>query len=105
MCIRDSVGAMGAVQTAMIAAQPIPAYQQGGTVPGGYGGGDSQITRTEPGEMIITKENVRRNRALLNQIQSGTAQFTIPVYIGSKLIYKEITKAINETQEIKIRAR
>ena len=79
--------------------------QQGGTVPGGYGGGDKLPAMVEPGEMVITKENVRRNRALLTRVESGTATMPIYVYLGTKLIYKEITKAINETNEIKIRAR
>jgi len=99
------VGALGAAQTAAIIAAPIPTYQQGGTTPGAYGGGDSQLALTEPGEMILTKELVRRNRALLTRMDSGTTDMTVVVQLGTKLIYKEITKAINETNEIKIRAR
>jgi len=79
--------------------------QQGGMIPGGYGGGDSQPTMTEPGEMVVTKENVRRNRALLTRMETGTAEMPITIYLGTKRIYSEITKAINETREIKIRAR
>jgi len=101
----DPIKAIAAFVGGMAAIAFSNTLQQGGTIPGGYGGGDSQPTMTEPGEMVITKENVRRNRALLTQINNGTANFVVPVYIGSKLIYKEITKAINETKEIKIRAR
>jgi len=101
----DPIKAIAAFVGGMAAIAYSNTLQQGGMIPGGYGGGDSQPTLTEPGEMVITKENVRRNRALLTQINNGNASFVVPVYIGTKLIYTEITKAINDTNEIKIRAR
>lgn len=93
------IGAMGAVQTALIAAQPLP-FQQGGVV--GEGLGDRVPIMAEPGEMVISKENVRRNRGMLNQMQGGMGPQPIKVYIGEELIYDNITDAIDD-RRVKVR--
>lgn len=47
-------------------------FNQGGSVPGGYGGGDRQPAMLEPGEFVIRKEMVRAiGRPMLEGLNSG----------------------------------
>lgn len=61
------VGGLGAVQTGLIAAQPMPAFEKGGIVPGNSYSGDNVMIRANSGELVLT---VAEQRALLNA-QSG----------------------------------
>jgi len=88
-------------------AQAVSKLQQGGIVRaqqgygvyGGYGGGDVVPAMLEPGEMVIRKEVVERNRPTLEAMNSGEGMpLQVNVYLGSKLIYSEIQKAIQNRQ-------
>jgi len=82
-------------------AQAVSKLQQGGLVKAqqGYGGGDVVPAMLEPGEMVIRKEVVERNRPALEAMNSGEGMpLQVNVYLGSKLIYSEIQKAIQNRQ-------
>lgn len=84
------------------AAGAIQTLQQGGIVQGS-GLGDTVPLLTEPGEMIVSKENVRRNRAALNQAQGGMGGGEVyNIYLGEDLIYSNLTEAI-DNRKIKVR--
>lgn len=53
-----AVGAIGAVQTGLIAAQPMPAFAEGGIVPGNSFSGDNVMIRANSGEGVFTREQM-----------------------------------------------
>jgi len=86
---------------AIAGASYLRSLQQGGLVKAqqGYGGGDVVPAMLEPGEMVIRKEVVERNRPALEAMNSGEGMpLQVNVYLGSKLIYSEIQKAIQNRQ-------
>lgn len=88
---------------AYLAAGVISKLQQGGIVHAqqGYGGGDTVPAMLEPGEMVIRKEVVQQNRATLEAMNSGQpAPTQIIVYLGTKKIYDEISRATTNGQLI-----
>lgn len=90
---------MGIAQLAIVASQKIPEFQYGGIVGEGYGGGDKKIIAAEEGEMVIRKEVVRTNRSALEAMNVGEqGMMAINVYLGTKKIYSEITKAVRDKQ-------
>jgi hypothetical protein len=78
--------AFGLAKTILIAAQPAPAFQDGGIVPGSSFSGDRVVARVNSGEAILTREQQQR---LLNiadgseVVSSGATNITVPVYLGS----------------------
>jgi len=68
-------------------------YAQGGYQIPGYGGGDVVPAMLEPGEMVIPKEVVTTNQALLNEMNSGQGLSNIVnVYLDGKKLQGVITK-------------
>ncbi len=87
---------------AFAAAQYISRLQQGGIIKaqqGYYGGGDTNLVLTEPGEMVVRKEVVREHYAELQALNSGqSTPINLSIYIGGKLLYNNITHAIENGQ-------
>ena len=86
---------------AYLGAQFVSRLQQGGVVyaQGGanYGGGDTIPAMLEPGEMVIRKEVVREHYSELQAINSGeNAPLRLTIYLGSNLIFDEISKATRD---------
>ena len=97
----QAAGALAAGVAAIVAGNELMKAQQGATVKAqqGYGGGDNVPMMLEPGEMVMRKEVVSQNRATLDAMNSGEgAPMQVNVYLGTKLIYNEITKAIRNKQ-------
>lgn len=104
---KAALAAAGAA-AAYAAAGKVAAMQQGGTARAlpGYGGGDQVPALLEPGEMVIRKENVARNRAELTRMQGGQGgSLVIYNQIGTKLIGRSITHMINDSKRIKVKAK
>jgi len=53
-----AVGVAGAIQTALIASQPMPAFAKGGIIPGNSFTGDQIMARVNSGEGVFTKEQM-----------------------------------------------
>jgi len=96
-----AAGVMGAVKTALIAAQPIPAYQLGGIKRqvGGSMYGDRQPAMLERGERVIPKETASRNVAALNRMEAGEGGGApVNIYLGGKLLYSTMQRAFRNGQ-------
>lgn len=86
-----AIAAAGVAQLAIIKSQKIPAFQYGGIVPGGYGGGDTIPAMLEPGEMVVRKEVVRET---LREGGGGEVVFHISNNIDGFRLNEYITRAV-----------
>lgn len=74
-------GAMGAAQVALIASQPMPAFEKGGIVPGTSYTGDNVLARVNSGEMILTRDQQKA----LGNMGNKTYNFNGPILANNPL--------------------
>lgn len=67
-------GALGATQAAGVLAQPLPALNKGGIVPGWGPDRDSTLAMLTPGEAVVTRRSVGPNRDLLAAMNAHPGQ-------------------------------
>lgn len=87
-------GITGAAQVAAIAAEPLPAFESGGIVPGTSTSGDNVDAKVNSGEMILTEEQQARLFALANGGGSTGSGDTV-LMLDSDILAKWIQRQLN----------
>jgi hypothetical protein len=94
--------AAGLAALAFTGAAAIRSLQQGGVVPG-RGGGDVVPILAEPGEVVLSKETVRRNQAQITSMNGGMGEMPMfQIFLGNELIFDSVEGGI-QNRNIKIR--
>jgi hypothetical protein len=94
--------AIGAVQAAVVAARPIPKFEKGGIVKGPLHSQGGVLAELEGDEYITNRNATRKNRGLLEAINSGKEKEFIYKKFQVPIIQASQSAAINQKLNAKL---